>query len=366
VRERVLLPQSGRSSRLRRSACSGAKPDLDAAGGAQDGDQDHSWARLDARQRAPNCLGACARRRYTLANLRTKLVCAPFYGTSLPLSKSMPPPDSTQALAISARAPDRRGRVERRTDTSVRVFNPRDLNQVQRLIGSIPLVTIGNFRDRAIIGLLGYAQASPDEIIGMMVRDYFSIGRHRWIRLAENGIKRNKIVDRRLQDYIDEYLVAAKVSGDPNTPLFRLTEKRGKRLSAEPLSLSSLRDSIRRHLANYYEINIYEQMIVNIKGQKLVDLRDRAIIGMVLYTSAPLEKLCRMRASDYYAVNGQYYAKLYGREPVSVPPALAFLMDDYLAAIRWPTRAHSPLFRASRYRPIVMAEIRELIERRQV
>jgi site-specific recombinase XerC len=279
----------------------------------------------------------------------------------------MPPPDQTQSLAFSTRAPGRRGRAERETDAPVRVFNPRDLNQVQRLIGSIPLVTIGNFRDRAIIGLLGYAQASPDEIIGMVVRDYFSIGRQRWIRLAEDGIERDKIVDRRVQDYIDEYVVAGNVSSDPNTPLFRLTEKRGKRLSSRPLSVSALRLAIRDHLAKYYETNLCEQMITVIKRKDLVDLRDRALIGMVLYTSAPLEKLSRMRGRDYYAVNGKYYAKLYGREPVTVPPVLASLMDEYLAAIPWPTRGYSPLFRASRRnRPIEMAEIREVIERRQV
>jgi hypothetical protein len=249
----------------------------------------------------------------------------------------------------------------------VRVFNPRDLNQVQRLIGSIPLVTIGNFRDRAIIGLLGYAQASPDEIIGMVVSDYFSIGRQRWIRLAENGIERDKIVDRRLQDYIDEYIVAGKLISESEYAAISSDRKTRQTAELAAASVSALRLAIRDHLAKYYETNVCEQMITNIKRKELVDLRDRAFIGMVLYTSAPVEKLFRMRGRDYYAVNGQYYAKLYGREPVTVPPVLASLMDEYLAAIPWPTHGYSPLFRASRRdRPIEMAEIREVIERRQV
>src|SRR6202040_2420775 len=84
----------------------------------------------------------------------------------------------------------RRGWRKRRTDDTLPLFDPRDLNQVQPLIESIAPVTISNLRDRAILAVFAFAQASPDEVIGIKVKDYFTREGQQCLRLTENGRER--------------------------------------------------------------------------------------------------------------------------------------------------------------------------------
>src|SRR5258708_36572295 len=103
--------------------------------------------------------------------------------------------------------------------------------EAQRLIDDFEPRTIANLRDRAIIGIMGYAQAPVDDVIAMQVRDYYSLGDRRWVRLWENGIERHEIVDRRLEPHIDAYLAVAAIADAPRSPLFRVTFQGSQRLS---------------------------------------------------------------------------------------------------------------------------------------
>lgn len=102
------------------------------------------------------------------------------------------------------------------------------LADAQRLIAAIDPGTVAGRRNRAVIGLMGYAWASLDAVLGMQVRDYYALGDRRWVRLIENGFERHELVDRRLEQLIDEYLAAAGIAAEPRTPLFRTTLQNGK------------------------------------------------------------------------------------------------------------------------------------------
>ena len=85
-------------------------------------------------------------------------------------------------------------------------------------------------RDRALIGVMVYTFARINAVLQMKVRDYFVQGRRGWVRLHEKGGKEHEIpCHHNLEQYLDEYIAAAGIAGDPDGPLFRTTgRKTGK------------------------------------------------------------------------------------------------------------------------------------------
>jgi len=58
--------------------------------------------------------------------------------------------------------------------------------------------------------------------VSMKVKDYYPEGKRWWVRLHEKGGKRHEMpAHHTLEQYLDEYLDAAELRGNPNTPLFR-------------------------------------------------------------------------------------------------------------------------------------------------
>ncbi len=56
----------------------------------------------------------------------------------------------------------------------------------------------------------------------MKVRDYFVQGRRGWVRLHEKGGKEHEVpCHHSLEQYLDEYIAAAGIAGDPDAPLFQ-------------------------------------------------------------------------------------------------------------------------------------------------
>src|SRR5246127_3192182 len=56
----------------------------------------------------------------------------------------------------------------------------------------------------------------------MKVSDYFVQGRRGWVRLHEKGGKEHEVpCHHNLDKYLDEYIAAARIAGDPDGPLFR-------------------------------------------------------------------------------------------------------------------------------------------------
>ena len=56
----------------------------------------------------------------------------------------------------------------------------------------------------------------------MKVRDYFVQGRRGWVRLHEKGGKEHEVpCHHNLEQYLDEYIAAAGIAGEPDAPLFQ-------------------------------------------------------------------------------------------------------------------------------------------------
>jgi site-specific recombinase XerD len=89
---------------------------------------------------------------------------------------------------------------------------------------------ITGLRDRALIGVMVYTFARVNAVLQMKVRDYFVQGRRGWVRLHEKGGKEHELpCHHNLERYLDEYIAAAGIDGDPEGPLFRTTgRKTGK------------------------------------------------------------------------------------------------------------------------------------------
>jgi integrase/recombinase XerD len=85
-------------------------------------------------------------------------------------------------------------------------------------------------RDRALIGAMVYTFARVNAVLHMKVKDYFVQGRNGWMRLHEKGGKEHEVpCHHKLEQYLDEYIAAAGIAGDPDGPLFRTTgRKTGK------------------------------------------------------------------------------------------------------------------------------------------
>jgi site-specific recombinase XerD len=85
-------------------------------------------------------------------------------------------------------------------------------------------------RDRALIGVMTYTFARVNAVLQMKVKDYFVQGRRGWVRLHEKGGKEHEVpCHHNLEQYLDEYIEAAGIAGDPDGPLFRTTgRKTGK------------------------------------------------------------------------------------------------------------------------------------------
>jgi integrase len=77
-------------------------------------------------------------------------------------------------------------------------------------------------RDRALIGVMVYTFARINAVLQMKVRDYFVQGCRGWVRLHEKGGKEHEVpCHHSLEQYLDEYIAAAGIAGEPDAPLFQ-------------------------------------------------------------------------------------------------------------------------------------------------
>jgi len=87
-------------------------------------------------------------------------------------------------------------------------------------------VVIG-LRDRAFIAVMVYTFARVAAVLKLKVRDYFSQGGRKWLRLHEKGGRVDAIpCHHNLQQYLDEYIAAAGIAIDLDGRLFRTTGRK--------------------------------------------------------------------------------------------------------------------------------------------
>lgn len=99
-----------------------------------------------------------------------------------------------------------------------------NVEEARALLDSIDLSSLPGLRDRALIGLMVYTFARINAVLLMKVADYFIQGRRGWVRLHEKGGKEHEVpCNHNLEQYLDEYIAAAGIANDPESPLFRTT-----------------------------------------------------------------------------------------------------------------------------------------------
>ena len=107
--------------------------------------------------------------------------------------------------------------------------------EARELFDGIPTDTIIGLRDRALIGVLIYSFARVSAAVSMRVEDYFPQGKRWWLRLHEKGGKHHEMpVHHTLEEYLDGYIEAAGIKGEPKGPLFRASNGKTGILSERP------------------------------------------------------------------------------------------------------------------------------------
>jgi site-specific recombinase XerD len=100
-------------------------------------------------------------------------------------------------------------------------------DEARQLLDSIDASTLKGLRDRALIGVMVYTFARVNAVIGMKVKDYYTQGRRGWVRLHEKGGKEHEVpCHHTLEQYLDEYIAAAGIAGEPEGFLFRTTGRK--------------------------------------------------------------------------------------------------------------------------------------------
>ncbi|MBX9787522.1 MAG: site-specific integrase [Pirellulales bacterium] len=101
--------------------------------------------------------------------------------------------------------------------------------EARQLLDSIDVESVIGLRDRALIGLMVYSFARVSAAVSMQVEDYFQEGKRSWFRLREKGGKEHVVpAHHNAQAYLDGYLLAARIAGDNESPLFRTIDRHGR------------------------------------------------------------------------------------------------------------------------------------------
>jgi site-specific recombinase XerD len=105
-------------------------------------------------------------------------------------------------------------------------------------------------RDRALMAVMTYTFARISAVVGMRVEDYFPNGKRWWVRLHEKGGKRHELpAHHKLEQFLDEYLLAAGIREDGKTPLFRSTIGRTGILTERAMHRVDAYQMVRRRTA---------------------------------------------------------------------------------------------------------------------
>jgi site-specific recombinase XerD len=120
-------------------------------------------------------------------------------------------------------------------------------DEARELLEKIDISTVKGLRDRALIATMIYTFGRVGAVIKMRVEDYYTQGRRGWVRLHEKGGKRHEMpCNHNLEGYLDAYIKAAGLAGNPKGYFFLTTRGKTAKLTANPLAQSNVYRMIRR------------------------------------------------------------------------------------------------------------------------
>ena len=102
------------------------------------------------------------------------------------------------------------------------------VDEARAFIASIETDKLKGLRDRALIAVMIYSYARISAAVGLNVKDVYSKQHRLWIHLWEKGSLELEVpCHHNLELYLREYIEAAGIADQPNTPLFRSISKSG-------------------------------------------------------------------------------------------------------------------------------------------
>jgi site-specific recombinase XerD len=108
--------------------------------------------------------------------------------------------------------------------------------ETRTLFESIEPKTVVDCRDRALLAAMFFTFGRVGAVVAMKVEDYFPQGKRYWLRLHEKGSKEHEMpAHHTLEEYLDAYLAASGIAGEPRSPLFRSATRRGDALTDRPM-----------------------------------------------------------------------------------------------------------------------------------
>jgi site-specific recombinase XerD len=124
------------------------------------------------------------------------------------------------------------------------------VEQAKRLLASIELESVVDYRDRALIAVLIYTAARAGAVAKLRLKDLIDDGRRCSLHFAEKGGKARTIpVRENLEGYLLEYLSAAGLKDEAKeSPLFRTAGGRKVRLSARTMNGVDVCRMVKRRL----------------------------------------------------------------------------------------------------------------------
>lgn len=126
------------------------------------------------------------------------------------------------------------------------------VQQTRQLFQRIDTSTVVGLRDRAILGILKYTIVRRGAVAKLRRGDFYDVGDQYCLRFTEKGGKSREIPVRHdLRQFILQYIAAGKLEySEKNSPLFRSTVRRTKRLTMNGMTPGDIGRMVKRRLQN--------------------------------------------------------------------------------------------------------------------
>ena len=124
------------------------------------------------------------------------------------------------------------------------------IDQARTLLGSVDTSHVVGLRDRAILATLAYTACRAGAVAKLRLQDFQNDGQQYVLRFQEKGGKSREIPVRHdLEGFILAYVEAAGIAGEAkDSPLFRASNGRSRKLAAKPLGTERICELVKRRL----------------------------------------------------------------------------------------------------------------------